>query len=241
MLWLGLGLLVLFAATLGGFTGFGTAALLLPVLSMVLGTHSAVPTLGLAMVFANASRVVFSWRSIDWKVVLTYSVCAVPASLIGALMFVRFELHWVNLALAIFILLLVPLRRVAARSRIQMRLPYFAPLGAAVGVVSGIGGATGPATAPFILSYGLVGPAYLGTDGFDSTLVHGSKTVMYAINGSLTHRDAVLGVGCGLIMVLGSYLGRRIVDRVAPHAYVNAIEILLVVLGICMLVQAVLK
>src|SRR5579862_755795 len=169
MLWFGLAVLVLFASTVGGFTGVGTAALLLPVLTIVLGARLAVPTLGMAMIFANVSRAIFSWRSIDWKVVLTYSAVAVPASAVGALLFVHFELRWVNLALAVFILLVVPLRRLAERTKHQMRLPYFAPLGAAVGLVSGIGGATGPASAPFLLSYGLIGPSYLGTDGVDST------------------------------------------------------------------------
>ena len=238
MLWLGLGLLVLGAATLGGFTGFGTAALILPVFTLVFGARSAVPTVGLAMVFANVSRAAFSWKAIDWRVVLAYSSCAVPASLCGALMFVHFQLQWVNLALAVFILMLVPLRRLAARSKVQMRLPYFAPLGAAIGVVSGIGGATGPATAPFILSYGLVGPSYLGTDGVNSSLVHGTKTIVYALNGSLPKHDMVLGLFCGALMVAGSFLGRRIVDKVEAHAYVTAIEVCLVLLGLGMLAQA---
>ncbi len=229
---------VLVASTLGGVLGFGTAALLLPPLTLILGVRSAVPVLGLAMVMANASRALFSWRDIDWRAVAALSLGALPLTVLGATLFVRYPTKWINVALALLILALVPLRRLANRAQVRVRLIHLPWLGAGVGFASGIGGVVGPAATPFLLGYGLLRGSYLGTDGMNSTLMHGAKSLAYWAGGSLREEHLAMGLGLGGVMVVGSFAGRRLVDRIDPERYVLLVEIFLLTLGLVMLGQA---
>lgn len=57
------------AATLAGVTGFGGAAILLPVLALVFGTRDAIPILTVVQLVGNGSRVWFNCHSLDLAVV----------------------------------------------------------------------------------------------------------------------------------------------------------------------------
>jgi hypothetical protein len=58
--WLVLALAALAASTLAAITGFGGAAVLLPVLIVVFGVREAVPILTVAQLIGNGSRVWFN-------------------------------------------------------------------------------------------------------------------------------------------------------------------------------------
>ena len=63
--WLMLGLAALAASTLAALTGFGGAAVLLPVLILVFGVLEAVPILTVAQLIGNGSRVWFNRRDLN--------------------------------------------------------------------------------------------------------------------------------------------------------------------------------
>src|SRR5689334_8537539 len=84
-----LGAVAFVAATLAGVTGFGGAAVLLPVLVLVFGPRDAVPILTVAQLIGNGSRVVLNRTELDYRVVGWYSLGAVPLGLLGGLLFAR--------------------------------------------------------------------------------------------------------------------------------------------------------
>ncbi len=237
--YLGLASCVLIAATVGGLFGIGTASILLPILSYYMGVRFAVPVVGIGMIFANVSRAIFSWRSVDWKAVIAFSSAAVPTSIIGALIFVGSSPQWIGAFVGITILVLVPLRRLTNRWNVHTQLKHLPIVGGTIGMISGMGGATGPVAAPFLISYGLVKSSYLGTDGVNATLMHSIKTIVYWMNGSVNQAQLQLGLVYGAIMVLGSYLGRRLVDRLNIQTYTISIECCTLALGSAMLLQTI--
>jgi uncharacterized protein len=85
--WLVLMLAALFAATLAAVTGFGGAAVLLPVLVGAFGMRDAVPILTVAQLIGNASRVWFNRGELRWRVVAWFALGGVPAALIGGYLF----------------------------------------------------------------------------------------------------------------------------------------------------------
>ena len=83
--WLILTAAALVASTLAAVTGFGGAAVLLPVLILVFGIRQAIPILTVAQVIGNGSRVWFNWREVKWHVVVWFALGGVPAALVGAI------------------------------------------------------------------------------------------------------------------------------------------------------------
>ena len=64
------------AAMLAAVTGFGGAAVLLPMLVFVFGVREAIPILTVAQLIGNGSRVWFNRRELDWRVVAWFAPAA---------------------------------------------------------------------------------------------------------------------------------------------------------------------
>ena len=97
-------------------------------------------------------------------------------------------------------------------------------------------GSVGPVVAPFFLAYGLVKGAYIGTEAFGAAAMHLTKTVAYGRLALLDPNALLLGSALGLLMIAGSYVGKRVLDRLPAAWFVRIIEGVLLVAGIQLLV-----
>ncbi|MCX7358481.1 MAG: sulfite exporter TauE/SafE family protein [Alphaproteobacteria bacterium] len=232
--WLWILPVALIAGSVGGAVGFGSAVILVPVCSYAFGPVATVPILTIAALMGNAGRVLFSWREIDWRIVGAYSLGAVPAALIGAMLYVELDARFMQVVLGVFILLMIPAARLAQTLRWQVRRWHFLPLGAVMGLLSAVVGTVGPINAPFFLNFGLAGGAYIATEALGATLIHLTKTISY---GRLAALDAAMvqaGVLIGAMLMAGAYVGKRLVARANPAQFRLLIEVMLAVAGMLM-------
>lgn len=225
------------AGTLAGVVGFGSAVILLPVCSYAFGPRAAVPVLTIAALLGNLSRAWVSRREIDWNAVGLYLLGGIPGALLGSILFIRVEARGLPIAFGLFVIASVPGRRWAKRARLEVRPVHLPVLGAVMGTLSAVVSTTGPINAPFFLSYGLVGGAYLATEALGAAGVHVTKALVYGKFAVGRPSEAAAGVGVGLCLVVGSYLGKRIVSRLDPARFVAAVEVLLVVSGVILIGQ----
>lgn len=223
------------AGTIGGTVGFGSAVVLVPVLTAAFGATATVPLLTVCSLFGNASRAAFSWKEIEWRAAGWYVLGGAPAAALGARVFVEFDAAVVQRMLALFILAMIPAGRLANRLRWRVRPWQLLPVGAAMGFLSGLVGTTGPINAPFFLAAGLVKGAFLGTEALGAAAVHATKTAVYGRFAALDMRMLLIGLAIGLMLVGGSYLGRRIVDRLDAAKFRVAVEIMMVASAVLMI------
>jgi len=224
------------AATLAAVSGFGGAAVLLPVLVMVFGVRDAIPILTVAQLIGNASRVWFNRRELDWKVVGWFALGGVPMALLGGFLFATAPLKALTRLLGVFLLLIVVWRHVRPTPR-KPPLESFAALGAGSSFLSALLGSVGPLMAPFFLAYGLVKGAYIGTEALATVVMHVSKLVAYRQAAVLSGAAVLMGLALGPLMVAGSYAGKRIVDRLPERVFVVIIEAVLVAAGLLFLIR----
>lgn len=117
-----------------------------------------------------------------------------------------------------------------------MRRWWFAPIGAVGNFLSALVGSVGPLVAPFFLAFGLVKGAYIGTEAVTAMVMHVTKLGVYGGTAVLTGRQVATGLMIGVVLVAGSYLGKRLVDRVSERLFAGLIEVVLVVVGVYFLV-----
>jgi hypothetical protein len=92
--------------------------------------------------------------------------------------------------------------------------------------------------APFFLAHGLVKGAYIGTEAAATVVMHVAKLVAYQRAAVLTPEGTVIGLALGPIMVGGSFVGKRLLDRLVPErAFVVLIEAILVIMGAVFLIK----
>lgn len=223
------------AGTLAAVTGFGGAAILLPLLVAMFGIREAIPILTVAQLIGNASRVWFNRTQLDLRVVGWFALGAVPAAIAGSLLFAAAPLAALTRLLGVFLLVVVVYRH-ARKTAPRMPLRGFALLGAGSSFLSALLGSVGPLMAPFFLAYGLTRGAYIGTEALATVVMHVVKIATYRSSSLL----ALQGVGVGLLMgvglLAGSYLGSKIVNRLSERVFVVLVEATLVIAGLRFLI-----
>ncbi len=231
------GAAALVASTLAAITGFGGAAVLLPVLVVAVGVRDAVPILTVAQLIGNGSRVWFNRRELNYRVVGWFAVGSVPLGFLGGLLFARAPLAALTRLLGAFLLFVVAWRHLRPRGFPRPPLRGFALIGAAASFVSALLGSVGPLMAPFFLAFGLVRGAYIGTEALSTVVMHLTKLVAYRNAAVLSGSSVLVGLAMGPVMVLGSWTGKRIVDRLSERVFVVLIEATMIVAGLLFLIR----
>lgn len=230
------GLSAMLASTIAAVAGFGGAAIMLPILVWAFGVRDAVPILTVAQLLGNFSRVVINRSELNLRVVKWFSFGAVPAAVIGGILFATTPAGGLVRFLGAFLIALVLYRHTPWGKQTKMSLKGFLPLGVLSGFMSAVLGTVGPFMAPFFLAFGLVKGAYIGTEALSTVVMHITKLGVYGRYSLLDIHSVLIGLAIGGIMFLGSYLGKRILDRVSPKVFPYIIEAVLIVAGVQFLI-----
>ena len=225
------------AATLAAVTGFGGAAVLLPVLVAFFGVRDAVPILTIAQLVGNGSRVWLNRREVALPVVGWFALGGVPLALAGGWLFATANISALTRGLGFFLLLVVLVRRTGVWKPGRLPLRSFALLGAGSSFLSALVGSVGPLMAPFFLAYGLVKGAYIGTEAAATVVMHVAKLAAYGGAALLSLHGVLVGLALGPVMIAGSWTGKRIVDRLPERVFVLLVEVTMVAAGALFLIK----
>ncbi len=234
------------AAVLSGTAGFGGALLLLPVLSAAFGVERALPLLGVAQLASNSARCATGVRSIAWRPVVHYAAGALPMAVLGAVAFTlarpsyaRVVVGAVVVALALRSLAAEPWQpTVSAESAYDART--MAIRGALVGLVSAVAGTAGPLGNMAFLSLRLPPIAYVASEACATAAIHLAKLVVFGFGALLGPRDAPYGLVLAVVMVAGTMLARRILERIPKERFERPVRLLMVGAGSGMVLDGVL-
>jgi uncharacterized protein len=233
--WLVLVATALVGSVIAGVAGFGAGVILLPVVATVLGVKTAVPILTITMLLGNFSRMWWSRFEVDAAVTTRFLLGAVPATALGTVLYAGAPSGTLRIVIGCFLLLASPVRRVLSSGRLRVRLAHFPYLGAAFGAFSALVVTTGPMVTPFFLAYGLRRGAYIASESVCALGMHVARAAVLARYRLMTWETVVIGLVLGTTMFAGSFVGRRLLDRVSDRVFLAIIEALIVVLGLHML------
>ncbi len=222
-------------ALLAAVTGFGGAAVLLPMLVIVFGVREAIPILTVAQLIGNGSRIWFNRQQLNLKVVAWFALGGVPMALLGGVLFAHAPVTALTRVLGLFLLLIVIWRHRPRPSKWKPPLSSFALIGAGSSFLSALLGSVGPLMAPFFLAYGLVKGAYIGTEALSTVVMHVAKLVAYKKSAVLPAHAVLIGLALGPIMVAGSFVGKLVVDHLPERVFVLIVDVTLVAAGVLFL------
>ncbi|OGQ78809.1 MAG: hypothetical protein A3F90_15240 [Deltaproteobacteria bacterium RIFCSPLOWO2_12_FULL_60_19] len=232
-----LGAAAFLASTLAAVAGFGGAAVLLPILVLVFGVRDAIPILTVAQLIGNLSRVWFNRGELEFRVVGWFALGGVPAALVGGFLFASAPLSFLTRILGIFLIGVVLYRHIGKGSTLRVPLRAFPILGAVFSFLSALLGSVGPIMIPFFLAYGLVKGGLIGTEALATVVMHVTKLAAYKSTAILTTTGITVGLVLGSIMILGSFVGKRILDRLPERIFVLLIEATLLIAGLGFLIR----
>jgi uncharacterized membrane protein YfcA len=229
----------LVAGTIGGVVGTGSSLVLMPLLVAMFGPRQAVPIMAVAAIMGNLGRVLAWRRDIDWRACGAYCSTAVPGAMLGARLLLTIPPGVAELALGVFFLSLIPVRRWLAHRSFRLTATHLALFGAPIGLLTGLVVSTGPITVPLFTFYGLERGAFLGTEAAGSIGVYAAKVATFQAFGALPMEVVLQGLLVGLTLMAGSFVGRFVVLALSPGAYRSLIDGLMLCSGVSLLWVAV--
>ena len=225
----------LFAGTLGGIVGTGSSLVLMPALVILFGPREAVPIMAIAAILGNLGRVIAWWREIRWRSCAAYCSTAIPGAMAGARLLLTIPAGVAELALGVFFLSLIPLRRWMAARSFTLSPWHLALLGAPLGLLTGLVVSTGPLTVPLFTFHGLERGALLGTEAAASIGMYGAKVGTFRFFDALPLDVVLEGLIVGLTLMAGSFIGRFVVLALSPGTYRTLIDALMLCSGLTLL------
>jgi uncharacterized membrane protein YfcA len=224
------------AALLSGVIGFGGALLLLPILVHATGAERAVPLLTVVQLVGNGARIWAGRREIAWEPVGAFLIPALPAAVVGALLFVALRSQGLPHLIGAMIVVVGIWQMRASPAEKRPATPAVALGGAATGLLSGIAGTAGPLGASVFLSLGLPPGKYLASEAVTALCLHVVKLIVYATAIRLVWGDTVLVLLMSVSMIVGTYCGKRLADRCPAQVFRQLALWALLLVGLKMLV-----
>lgn len=228
------------AAFVGGMSGFGTGLIVTLFIAPIVGAKAVIPVLSVFMTFTNASRVWFFRKGISWRTIALVALPAIPATMLGAMLYVRIESKWIQVLLGLILILAIPLRRWLEGKKVRPGPLALVLFGASFGFASSLMIGTGILIIPLLLGTGLAGGALLGTDAAIAMLVNLARSLMFGKLDALTLPLFILAAAMGVMTIPGTWAARWLVDRTDLRIHTFFIEALIILGGLSMIVSALL-
>jgi uncharacterized membrane protein YfcA len=222
-------------AVLSAVVGMAGGITLLTVMLLWLEPLVVIPLHGVIQLVSNGSRTWFQRRHVDWGILVRYAALLVPMGFVGLAVARALPPSGTRLLIGLFVLAAtwrpgwVLLGTHPEQTGTTVR---FVGLGAVVGVLNMTIGAVGPLIAPFFLNLGLARQALIGTKAACQTLGHLVKISIFGIAGFAYLDYAIPLLLLSLSVVIGTWLGSRLLDRVSERGFTRLYKTVLTLIAL---------
>ncbi len=220
--WSGLAAVAFATSALTAVLGLGGGIVLLAVMLLWLEPLVAIPLHAGIQIFSNGSRTVIQREHVAWSLLWRYALPLAPAGVLGLLSARALPTSALEAAIGGFVLVATWWPRALLLGFDPAKLAAnvrFWLMGGLIGFLNPAVGATGPLQGPFFLDLGLSRHGVVGTFAACQTLGHLAKLLLFGAAGFafLPHIGPLAALG--LVVVAGTWVGSRLLDRVDERAF----------------------
>lgn len=218
--------------------GGGSPFILIPIISLLLGTPAVAPVITTGLLIGNTQRGISFWQYVDWQVTAWYVPGATVGALIGCYGLTQIHVEGLQLLLGMGLLIMVANYLLAPKDdQFAVKAWYFLPLAFVNAIGSGLIGSTGPVMNPLYLNYGLEKEAMVATKAFNKAVLHLVKLTAYAAFGSLNSEYLAYGLVIGLGAIPANWLGKMVLAKLSAQQFRQLVFAFVAVSGVAMIWQ----
>lgn len=220
--------------------GGGSPFILIPLLTILLGTQAVAPVITTGLLIGNAQRSFFFWKTINWRVTAWYLPGCLAGSMLGALIFTWIQADWLQILIGIALLGMVVNHWLSKNldfgdRKFIVKAWYFLPAAFLNSVGSALIGSTGPIMNPMYFAYGLEKEAMIATKASNKAFLHIFKLLSYAALGVLQSEHVGYGLVIGLGAMPANLLGKWMLERVTNEQFRQMVYAFVAVSGVLMI------
>ncbi len=231
-------IVALFAAVVGGTSGYGTGALMPLVLVPLVGAEPVVPIIAISALFTNTGRVTAFRESLDLKRALIVMAFGVWTCMLGAYGYTRLTGRGAAMVIGTMLIASVPLRRLLKRHDIQVGNKGLAAGAVGWGLIVGGTSGSGVILLSLLLASGMHGTAVIATDAFISIMMGAAKIAVFGLAGVVTAQVVAFALMIGAITLPGAFVAKLLVQRMPVHLHVAMLDAVVILGGVMMWVGA---
>ena len=224
-------------STLAGIIGMAGGLLLVSVMAAFLPPAAIVPLHGVVQLISNATRALFGFQYIEWRIFGHYFFGGMIGAAVGSQFITRIPPELIPFLLGCFILIVTWMPSVPLEARIPFK---FFIIGSIQTFISLFVGPPGPLHLLFLLREGLGRDRLVVTGASIITGLHFLKVVTFGLIGFVFAPYIGLLAGMMISVTLGSYVGSRLRGIVPERPFRLLCKILLTLLALRMLFKVIL-
>jgi len=230
-------LFALIAEILGTIGGFGSSIFFVPLASVFLDFHAVLGITALFHVFSNLSKIVLFRKGIDKNIVIKLGIPAVILVSVGALMSKYFESKYLEIVLALFLIVLSLLFLV--KKKLEVKPSNFSLVGGGMisGFLAGLLGTGGAVRGMVMASYNLEKSIFIASSAMIDLGVDLSRSLVYFSNGYMKKENLYLIPILLLVGIVGSYLGKLMLDKISQEKFKSIVLVFIFLVGAFTLIR----
>lgn len=237
-------LIVGIASVLGGFTqtvtGFGCGIVIMLFLPYIMTVAQASGLSVLITMILNVLLVVKYRRFIQLRLVVFPALISFAVSTLAIYIGSNLELNAMKVVFSLFLIVLaLYFIFFSDRVKLQASLPTVLLCASLAGAANGLFGIGGPPMALYFLTVTREKEEYIGTTQMYFLLTSAYTTVIRLISGVFDRELLLLSIPGILAILLGSYIGMRVVDRISHEKMKRVIYLFLMASGLITLLQTI--
>ena len=225
-------LLTNLAEVLGTVGGFGSSVYFVPMASYFMDFQSVLGITALYHLSSNLSKIGFFRKGIDRDLILYLGVPAILLVILGAWMSKWISPIWLGLGLGVFLLSFSLWMLWNRNATITPSRKNALAGGAVSGFIAGLLGTGGAVRGAVMTSFNLNKDKFVATSAIIDMGIDLSRTVVYAQNGYMHKHDLYLVPILIVISITGTFLGKKILDRISQNQFRQLVLFLLLIIAV---------
>ena len=233
--------LSIIAEILGTVGGFGSSVFFVPMASYFLDFQSVLGITALFHLSSNISKIAFFKKGFDKKLVLTLGIPAVIFVSLGAYLSQFADPLVLTYILGSFLIATSLTFIIFKKLYISPRAKNAIVGGTLSGLSAGLLGTGGAIRGITMAAFKLKKEQFIATSAVIDLAIDFSRSVVYISNGYIHLHDLYLILILIVVGIIGTYLGKRILNEVTQKQFRGTILVLILIIGIATIANNLLK
>jgi uncharacterized membrane protein YfcA len=220
---------------IGTVAGFGTSTVFLPLALFFMDFKTALVLVAISHVSGNIGAVTFFRHGLDKRIILLFGVSGVILTIFGAYFVIYIPQDSLQIFLGIFLLIFSIYSLFKPDFKVKAGNKNTIIGGSISGFLQGLMGIGGPLRGAFLISYGLEKYKYIATLAVIAVVIDLTRIPIYLANNLLEPQYYYYIPPLIIIGILGSYTGKRIVNRIPQNKFKKMVLIAIAITSLLLI------
>jgi len=226
---------------LGTIGGFGSSVFFVPVAQFFYSFQFVLGITGVLHVFSNISKLILFGKHVNYRLLFFYGIPSVGFVVLGAYLTTIVSFNWAEITLGVFLVVFSSILLLFSNITLPPNKTNALISGSLAGFIAGFNGTGGAIRGISMAAFNLQKDVFVATSAAVDFGVDISRSAIYIDHGYFTKDMIYLIPFLIIISFLGSFIGKRLLNKIDETVFKKIVLVLVLIVGIAILFKETLK